>query len=55
VTDVSGSRLVLFLVLPDRLLHLGWLVCGDNTVTIKHKEDSTATVVVRDVHIKVDY
>ena len=32
-----------------------WLVSGDNSVTIKHKIGSTATVVVRDVHIKVDY
>jgi len=32
-----------------------WLVSDDNSVTIKHKEGSTATVVVRDVHIKVDY
>ena len=32
-----------------------WMVCGDNRVTIRHKENSAATVVVRDVHIKVDY
>lgn len=32
-----------------------WLISGDNSVTIKHKKGSTAIVVVRDVHIKVDY
>ena len=33
----------------------GRLVRGENTVTIRHEAASTATVVVRDLHIKVAY
>ena len=52
VTDIRQGRIFNWITYP---VMNDWLVSGDNSVTIKHKKGSTATVVVRDVHIKVDY
>lgn len=51
---LSGGKVLFDNWITYPVMH-DWLISGDNRVTIKHKIGSTATVVVRDVHIKVDY